>query len=81
MGCFILASKNRALVSDPVPAFNFDLDPNPDPRIKSDSLSMFQRDRDMIFDLAKSGIIGKILMSRAHGRPLKFFKVFLYIFN
>ena len=34
-----------------------------------------------IFDLAKSGIIGKILMSRAHGRPLKIFKVFLYIFN
>jgi len=30
---------------------------------------------------AKSGIIGKILKSRAHGRPLKFFKVFLYIFN
>ncbi len=29
----------------------------------------------------KSGIIGKILLSRAHGRPLKFFKVFLYIFN
>ena len=35
----------------------------------------------MRFDLAKSGIIGKILMSWAHGRPLKFFKVFLYIFN
>ena len=35
----------------------------------------------MRFDLAKSGIIGKILMSRAHGRPLKKFKVFLYIFN
>jgi hypothetical protein len=32
-------------------------------------------------DLAKSGIIGKILMSRAHGRPLKDFKVFLYILN
>ena len=31
--------------------------------------------------MAKSGIIGKILMSRAHGRPLKIFKVFLYIFN
>jgi len=31
--------------------------------------------------LAKSGIIGKILMSRAHGRPLTNFKVFLYIFN
>jgi len=29
--------------------------------------------------LAKSGIIGKILMSRAHGRPLNFLKVFLYI--
>jgi len=26
--------------------------------------------------LAKSGIIGKILMSRAHGRPLNFFKCF-----
>ena len=35
----------------------------------------------MRFDMAKSGIIGKILMSRAHGRPLKNFKVFLYIFN
>ena len=31
--------------------------------------------------MAKSGIIGKILMSRAHERPLKFLKVFLYIFN
>ena len=31
--------------------------------------------------MAKSGIIGKILMSRAHGRPLKIFKVFLYTFN
>ena len=31
--------------------------------------------------MAKSGIIRKILISRAHGRPLKFFKVFLYIFN
>ena len=31
--------------------------------------------------MAKSGIIGKILMSGAHGRPLKIFKVFLYIFN
>jgi len=30
--------------------------------------------------LAKSGINGKILMRRAHGRPLKNFKVFLYIF-
>ena len=30
--------------------------------------------------MAKSGIIGKILMSMAHGRPLKNFKVFLYIF-
>ncbi len=30
--------------------------------------------------MAKRGIIGKILMSRAHGRPLKFFKVFFYIF-
>ena len=35
----------------------------------------------MRFDLAKSGIIGKILMSRAHVRPLKKFRVFLYIFN
>ena len=33
------------------------------------------------FDLTKSGIIGKILMRRAHGRPLQIFKVFLYIFN
>ena len=39
------------------------------------------RDRDTRFELAKSGIIGKILMSRAHGRPLKNFEVFLYIFN
>ena len=31
--------------------------------------------------MAKSGIIGKILKSGAHGRPLKFFKVFLNIFN
>ena len=38
------------------------------------------RDRDTRFDLAKSGIIGKILMSRAHGRPLKNFKVLFYIF-
>ena len=30
--------------------------------------------------MAKSGIIGKILMSTAHGRPLKKFEVFLYIF-
>ena len=29
--------------------------------------------------MAKSGIIGKILMSRAHGRPLKNIKVFLYL--
>ena len=35
----------------------------------------------MRFDLAKSGIIGKILMSRANGRPLKNFKGSLYIFN
>ena len=35
----------------------------------------------MRFDLAKTGIIGKILMSSAHGRPLKMFKVILYIFN
>ena len=26
--------------------------------------------------MAKSGIIGKILMTRAHGRPLKIFEVF-----
>jgi len=38
-------------------------------------------EQDRRFDLAKSGIIGKILMCRAHGRPLKTFKVFLYIFN
>ena len=31
--------------------------------------------------MAKSGIIGKILMSRAHGRPLQNVKVFLYIFS
>ena len=31
--------------------------------------------------MAKSGFIGKILMSRAHGRPLKNVKVFFYIFN
>ena len=31
--------------------------------------------------MAKKGIIGKILMSRVHGRPLKNFKVSLYIFN
>ena len=30
--------------------------------------------------MAKSGIIGKILMSRAHGRPLKIFKVFFIFF-
>ena len=41
---------------------------------------IFLRDRDTRFDLAKSGIIGKILMSRPHRRPLKIFKVFLYIF-
>ena len=41
----------------------------------------FKGDRDTRFDLAKSGIIAKILMSRAHGRPLTFLKVFLYIFN
>ena len=35
----------------------------------------------MRFDLAKSGIIGKILMSRAHERPLKNFKVLLYVSN
>ena len=35
----------------------------------------------MRFDLVKSGIIGKILMRRAHGRPLKIFKVFFNIFN
>ena len=31
--------------------------------------------------MAKSGIIGKILVSRAYGQPLKNFKVLLYIFN
>ena len=36
--------------------------------------------RDLIW-LKVVGIIGKVLMSRAHGRPLKFFKVFLYNFN
>ena len=35
--------------------------------------------RDFIW--LKSGLIGNILMSRAHGRPLKKFKVLLYIFN
>ena len=35
----------------------------------------------MRFDLAISGIIGKILIIRANGRPLQIFKVFLYIFN
>ena len=30
--------------------------------------------------MAKSGIIEKILMSRAHGRPLKIFKVFFIFF-
>jgi len=39
-----------------------------------DFLDVDYRDRDTRFDLAKSGIIGKIWMSRAHGRPLKFFK-------
>ena len=39
------------------------------------------RDRDTRFDLAKSGIIGLILVRRAYGRPLKFFKVLLYMFN
>jgi len=39
-----------------------------------------ERDRDMRLELAKSGVIGKILMSRAHGRPLQIFLVFLYIF-
>ena len=38
-------------------------------------------DRDKRFDMAKSGIIGKILMSRAHGGPLKFYKVLLYILH
>ena len=35
----------------------------------------------MRFDFAKSGIIGKILKSRAHGRHLKIFKMLLYIFD
>ena len=30
--------------------------------------------------MAKSGIIGKILMSRAHGRPLKIFIKCFFIF-
>jgi hypothetical protein len=38
-------------------------------------------DGDARFDLAEGGIIGGILMSGARGRPLKFFEVFLYIFN
>ena len=38
------------------------------------------RDRDTRFDLAKSGIIGKILMSRAHGRLLKILKCFFIFF-
>ena len=40
-------------------------------------IKMALRDRETRFDLAKSGIIGKILMSRANGRPLKNFKVML----
>ena len=36
--------------------------------------------QDTRFDLAESGIIEKILMSRVHGRPLQIFKVLLYIF-
>ena len=35
----------------------------------------------MRFDLAKSGIIGQILVSRAYRQPLKNFKVLLYILN
>ena len=31
--------------------------------------------------MAKSGILGKILMRWDNGRPLKIFEVFLYIFN
>ena len=37
------------------------------------TIPTYLRDRDTRFDLAKSGIIGKILMNRAHGRPLKIF--------
>jgi len=48
--------------------------------LKLFKLCSFYRDRDTRFDLAKSGIIGKILMCRAHERPLKICKVFLYIF-
>ena len=44
-------------------------------------LNISERDRDTRFDLVKNGIIGKILMSRAHGRPLKIFVVLIYIFN
>ena len=36
--------------------------------------------RDLIW-LKVVGIIGQILVSRAYGRPLKNFKVLLYIFN
>ncbi len=43
--------------------------------------SLFNEQGHEIFDLFKISIIGKILMSRAHKRPLKIFKVFLYIFN
>ena len=35
--------------------------------------------RDLIW--LKVVVIGNILISRAHGRPLQFLKVFLYIFN
>jgi hypothetical protein len=34
---------------------------------------------DTRFNLAKSDLIGNSLMSRVHGRPLKKFKVLLYI--
>jgi len=44
-------------------------------------MNLLKRDRDTRFDLAKSGIIGHILMSRAYGRPLQFLKVFVNIFN
>jgi hypothetical protein len=37
-------------------------------------------DRDARFDLAGGGVIGWILVSGAYGRPLKIFKVLLYIF-
>ena len=37
------------------------------------NFSSVYRDRDTRFDLAKSGIIGYILVSRAYGRPFLYF--------